>query len=338
MESIMIKIDLVTGFLGSGKTTFIRRYANYLIGKDLRIGIVENDYGAINVDALLMQGLPEDKCDVEMVIGGDPDCHRRRFRAKLISMGMLGYDRIIVEPSGIYDADEFFDVLNEEPLDRWYEAGSVIAIADATLPEDLSHESDYLLVSQVADAGKVVLSRAQEASPEDMARTVRHINRALGTFQCKRRFYLPENAGDARPSDILLIKDWSDFTDEDFETIAHAGVSHSAHVKIPVERRNAYDSLFAFHVHLTENELRDKVASLIHDPSCGHIIRVKGFVPDGGKWIEINANGENIETSRCDSGQEVLIIIGENINEEAVRTKYFSEVRKTVLEHHTEDN
>ena len=43
-----------------------------------------------------------------MVSGGcDADCHRRRFKTKLIAMGMCGYDRVIVEPSGIFDVDEF---------------------------------------------------------------------------------------------------------------------------------------------------------------------------------------------------------------------------------------
>ena len=58
-------------------------------------------------------------------------------------MGMRGFDRVIVEPSGIYDVDEFFDTLQEEPLDEWYEIGSVIAIVDAKLEETLSPASDY---------------------------------------------------------------------------------------------------------------------------------------------------------------------------------------------------
>ena len=49
----MIQIDLITGFLGSGKTTFIRKYAKYLIDQGLNIGILENDFGAVNVDAML---------------------------------------------------------------------------------------------------------------------------------------------------------------------------------------------------------------------------------------------------------------------------------------------
>ena len=41
----MVKIDLITGFLGSGKTTFIKKYAKYLIDSGANIGILENDYG-----------------------------------------------------------------------------------------------------------------------------------------------------------------------------------------------------------------------------------------------------------------------------------------------------
>ena len=41
----MVKIDLITGFLGSGKTTFIKKYAKYLIDQGLNIGILENDFG-----------------------------------------------------------------------------------------------------------------------------------------------------------------------------------------------------------------------------------------------------------------------------------------------------
>ena len=52
----MVKIDLITGFLGSGKTTFIKKYAKYLIDQGLNIGILENDFGAVNVDMMLLLG------------------------------------------------------------------------------------------------------------------------------------------------------------------------------------------------------------------------------------------------------------------------------------------
>ena len=143
----MVKIDLITGFLGSGKTTFIKKYAQYLMSQGFHIGILENDYGAVNVDMMLLKDLEGENCELEMIAGGcDADCHRRRFRTKLIAMGMCGYDRVIVEPSGIYDVDEFFDVLRDDPIDRWYEIGNVITVVDAKLEEKLSDEADLSLI------------------------------------------------------------------------------------------------------------------------------------------------------------------------------------------------
>ena len=176
----MVKIDLITGFLGSGKTTFIKKYAKYLLDKGMNIGILENDFGAVNVDMLLLQDLMGDNCELEMISGGcDKETHRRRFRTKLIAMGMCGYDRVIVEPSGIYDVDEFFDVLHDEPLDKWYEIGNVITIVDAKLEPELSEEADYLLASEAANAGSIILSRAEEATKEQIENTIEHLNLSL---------------------------------------------------------------------------------------------------------------------------------------------------------------
>ena len=104
----MIKVDLITGFLGSGKTTFMKKYAEYLIEKGMNIGILENDHGAVNVDMMLLNDLEGEHCELEMIAGGcDRETHRRRFKTKLIAMGMCGYDRVLIEPSGIFDVDEF---------------------------------------------------------------------------------------------------------------------------------------------------------------------------------------------------------------------------------------
>ena len=73
----MVKVDLITGFLGSGKTTFIKKYARYLMEQGQNIGILENDFGAINVDMMLLRELEGENCELEMVAGGcDKDCYR----------------------------------------------------------------------------------------------------------------------------------------------------------------------------------------------------------------------------------------------------------------------
>ena len=50
------------------------------------------------------------------------------------------------------------DVYKRQPLDRWYQIGNVITVVDASLEKTLSKEADYVLASEVANAGCVLLS------------------------------------------------------------------------------------------------------------------------------------------------------------------------------------
>lgn len=63
----MTTIDLITGILGAGKTTFIRKYATDLLAQGKKIAILENDFGAVNVDRMMLQDLQSDRCKVEMI-------------------------------------------------------------------------------------------------------------------------------------------------------------------------------------------------------------------------------------------------------------------------------
>ncbi|MBR1390300.1 MAG: GTP-binding protein [Lachnospiraceae bacterium] len=313
----MVTIDLITGFLGSGKTTFIKKYAKYLMDCGEHLCILENDYGAVNVDMMLLQELRGDQCELEMVAGGcDYDCHKRRFKTKLISMGMSGYDRALVEPSGIFDVDEFFDALYEEPLDRWYQIGNVIAIVDARLEKDLSKESDYLLASQLANAGMTVLSRAQEVKETEIADTIGHINRAMEQVHCSRRF---------EPGKEMLCKDWSRFDEQDWQTVSRCGYETADYVKLPIHEENGYSTLYYMNVRMTEQELRKRTGQLLQDHSCGRIFRIKGFLRvDEGRWIELNATQQEINIRPIGAGQEVLIVIGEKLAEEKIRAYWES--------------
>ena len=278
----MVKIDLITGFLGSGKTTFIKKYAKYLIDSGKNIGILENDYGAVNVDMMLLQDLMGDQCELEMVSGGcDKDCHRRRFKTKLIAMGMCGYDRVIVEPSGIFDVDEFFDALREDPLDKWYEIGNVIAIADAGLPEQMSKDAEYLLGSEAADAGLVFVSKLDESSKEQ--------------------------------SDTILphIKD-------DWNRILTGGYHTESWQKRDVEDDKSFSSLSFMNLPLTKEQILNAATQILGDPSCGHVHRIKGFLetPDG--WFELNATAAQRQLNPIANGQQIIIVIGEGLNKEKI--------------------
>lgn len=348
----MIKIDLITGFLGAGKTTFIRKYAKYLMDSGKNIGILENDFGAVNVDMMMLQDLMGDQCELEMISGGcDPETHRRRFKTKLISMGMCGYDRILVEPSGIFDVDEFFDILHEEPLDRWYAPGSVITIVDANLEEEMSEEENYILASEAASAGKIVFSKigknlktekeTEMAKGESATRESReismvlaHINMALKQIKCKRVIQKED----------CLCKSWDELTETDFQDLMSVGYTPENYQKLDFEQDSVFESLYFLNKKITVENMKKAAEELFQNPDCGHIFRIKGFLntsykeeimtenkmadetkkANGAKtekmgfWEEFNATHENISIQPVKEGQEVLIMIGAGLKQEKI--------------------
>lgn len=304
----MIKIDLITGFLGAGKTTFLKKYARYLLEQGLNIGILENDFGAVNVDMMLLKDLEGDHCELEMVSGGcDADCHRRRFKTKLIAMGMCGYDRVLVEPSGIFDVDEFFDELREEPLDQWYEIGSVIAVVDAGLEPELSREEEYVLASEVADAGCVILSRSHLVPEEKQKETIAHINRSMEQVKCSRRF-----------EQEIINKDWDFLTDADFEQIRNSGYVMADFAKLGFQKEEVFSSLSFLNVQIDEKKLRKIVEQLFASTEAGQVLRVKGFWQQDGQWMELNATSRSMTVGPVPAGQQVLIVIGENLSRDVI--------------------
>lgn len=322
----MTKVDLITGFLGSGKTTFIRKYVKYLLNKGERVCILENDYGAINVDMMLLSDLESENCGLEMVAGGcDYDCHRRRFKTKLITMAMLGYNRVIIEPSGVFDVDEFFDILHEEPLDRLYEIGNVIAIVKADLEEDMSLEADYMLAGQIAEAGMVLLSRTQEVSREQCKKSVAHINDALKKVKCHRifTFKTDEKVLDSRTkladkgdnySYDLIATNWDELTKADYEVIENSGFkTYSYEKKISMDD-NGFDALFFMNLDMDLKMINAAIEKLFSDSNVGRVIRVKGFANENDNWYEINATKKELSVKPISDGQDVIIVIGENLD------------------------
>jgi G3E family GTPase len=299
---------LITGFLGSGKTTFLKMYVNYLLSKGLKVGIIENDYGAVNVDMMLLSELMDSGCEVETIAGAcDLDCHKRRFKTKLIAMGMQNFDRVVIEPSGIFDADEFFDILHEDPLDRWFEIGSVIAIADVLTDDNTSDNSSYISASQTANAGVVIFSKTQLTDKNRINAKIKEINSALKKAKCERIL----NA------DEIIAKDWNDINADDFERIRTCGYKIHDYEKSNTE--DAYNSVYFLNQSFTADRIKAISEKLFSNKNLGKIYRIKGFFKENGQWFELNATENQFDLQPIKIGQDVVIIIGEKLDEEKIR-------------------
>lgn len=84
--------------------------------------------------------------------------------------------------------------------------------------------------------------------------------------------------------------------------------------------REGFASLYFMELKDSAKELKEAVEKMMPDPECGHIFRVKGFVKDaGGNWMRLNAAGHEINIQPIPEGQEVVIVIGENLKEDRIR-------------------
>ena len=299
----MVKVDLITGFLGAGKTTFLLKYAKYLIDNGENVCILENDYGPVNVDMMLLDSL---NCDREMISGGcDFECHQRRFRTKLITMGIKGYTRVIIEPSGIFEPDEFLDLLYEEPLDSLYEIGNIFCIYDINT-KDLSYESRYILASEASVSSKLIVSKRENNELVNLY----YINNILKEFNSNKRF----TNNDVYYTNNLKIED-----------IINSGYSNFDHIKIPVNKDNNYDSLYFLDINIDLNQINKYKEELFNNNIYGNVVRIKGFILNNDKWISINYTRNENNIINVKLGQKVIIVIGEDLNKELINKLFNGE-------------
>ncbi|MBM6880625.1 GTPase (G3E family) [[Clostridium] spiroforme] len=300
-----MKIDLITGLLGAGKTSFLKYYAAYLLSQGEKIGIIENDFGAVNIDMMLLQEL-QDRCEIEMIAGGDRASYLRRFKTKLIAMKMRGLDRIIVEPSGLFDVDEFFDLLHDEPLNQWYELNSIIALIDGQALSSLDTDLKEIFISQLLPAGQIIVTRKEKNDREVICDKI-------NSWLLPYHYQLSAKE--------LLCLDVHDLTDLQLQQLSQCGYQLRGIMRRQHPVFDQYETLYIMDKSYPLSDMIQRIKEMMDNQNCGKIRRIKGFVNDGG-WIEINATPQQIHTNTVTKGQKVLIIIGEKLNKEKIMT-YF---------------
>lgn len=312
----MTRVDLITGFLGAGKTTFIRRYLSHL--EDQSVLIIENEFGSIGVDAGFLSKTHE---DVEDLSGVCMCCRGRdQFIAMLVDAAARGYDRVLVEPSGIYDVDEFFGVMDDPRVAAGCQVGSILTIVDARVPEQLSEASKSLMFSQLMAAGAVVFSKTQLAPPGAEKSTLSWLNGLIAAHGGSHRL------GSA---DICSV-DWDALTDEDFARLRDCGCRREAHPRQTVNHDEIYESTLLAGWCADERDMRDRLHALMSQPRFGLVIRAKGHLRDARKnWYEVNCTrGELSLRPAPDIRRGVLVVIGQSLNNDALNALFPPRPRK----------
>ena len=161
-----IPLHLITGFLGSGKTTFLRHLLDYCLGNGLKPAIMMNEYGDINIDGTLLRGQGYSVREMTngcicCTIGGT-------LGLALQDVAALRPDVILLEATGLADPVELIDQATKEEVLPLVCLASLVAILDPINFERLSDELHAGIRSQTEMADFVLLNKRDLADSDTL--------------------------------------------------------------------------------------------------------------------------------------------------------------------------
>ena len=164
----MLKIDIVSGFLGAGKTTFIERLLKTKL-KDEKVVLIENEYGEVSVDTDILK---DTKIEIRELSQGCICCSLVGDFSKSLKTIIDTYnpDRILIEPSGVGKLSDIIKAVADTGLQE--NVNSLVCLVDAKKAKMYERNFGEFFVDQIESAHTVILSRTDIAKEEVIATAV----------------------------------------------------------------------------------------------------------------------------------------------------------------------
>lgn len=174
-------IILIGGFLGSGKTTFIRQLAQYLVNQHSKTVIIENEAGEVGIDD---QFLAREGFQVKEVMGGCICCTLTADLTLAVNNIEVEFhpNWLIIETTGLAKPEKVIGTLRRygQGIDSIY----TVIIVDAGRWPELMEIMPQLINAQVGEADLVVVNKIDEIGPDgDLRKVIAEIAEVNGRAQ-----------------------------------------------------------------------------------------------------------------------------------------------------------
>jgi putative photosynthetic complex assembly protein 2 len=279
-------VDVVAGFLGAGKTTYIRRL---LASADpaVRTMVLVNDFGALGIDGSLLSG---HGADVVELPNGCVCCSLSNDLARQLTsiIHRFAPSRVIIEPSGVADVASLMAVLNRPDLRRHVGALRVCTVIDAG-----AFLADYarmhrFLAAQATLANAIIVNKIDVADSADLPvieASLRQLN-PDATIQ-RARQGLVQAAGFDHPASLRPAS-------------LHPGAASNGHAGRPGHTQQSHDykehglGFTAWSARLSDGCQLQRLQELLEHVAggaYGQVERVKGIARAGGGWVHFDVAG-----------------------------------------------
>jgi len=162
----MTKIDVVSGFLGAGKTTLIKKLLKEALDGSKTV-LIENEFGEIGIDGGFLK---ESGIEIKEMNSGCICCSLVGDFGSSLKEVIETYapERILIEPSGVGKLSDVLKAVENVAADLDVQVNSAVAVVDASKAKMYIKNFGEFFINQIAFAGTVILSRTDKVSQEKL--------------------------------------------------------------------------------------------------------------------------------------------------------------------------
>lgn len=167
----MTKIDIISGFLGAGKTTFIKKMLKEAFSGE-QVVLIENEFGEIGIDGGFLK---EAGIEIREMNSGCICCSLVGDFGKSLKEVVDTYhpDRILIEPSGVGKLSDVIKAVQDVQDEIEAELNSFTTVVDVTKCRLYKKNFGEFFSNQIEYAGAIILSRTDKAKPEKVEESVK---------------------------------------------------------------------------------------------------------------------------------------------------------------------
>ena len=344
----MVKINVISGFLGAGKTTLIKKLLTGSLRNE-KVVLLENEYGEIGIDGGFMKdaGITVTELNAGCIcctLAGD-------FQAAVDQLiDTYHPDRILVEPTGVGKLSEILSAVEKaKTRHSEIEVGGSATVVDAGKCRMYMKNFGEFFLDQVKSASTVIFSRTQLLSPDRVEKSRQLIAEAhpdariiTTPWDDMEPDFILEVIENGKPIWFAPLEDDDDDEEDEHEHHHHDhdhdddehehhhhdhdhGHEHHHHHHHHGEGEHDADEVFG-NIGLEtaqryeKDEIREILSKLSDEEEYGRILRAKGILQNAaGEWFQFDyVPGEiDLRDGSADyTGR--LCVIGADLNEKAL--------------------
>lgn len=337
----MIKIDIISGFLGAGKTTLIKKlFQNGFNGE--KVVLIENEFGDISIDSGFLK---DSGVKIKEINAGCICCSLvGDFETAIKDLvNQFHPDRIIIEPSGVGKLSDIINAVEKVKLSE-LQLNILATVVDGKKAKMYLKNFGEFFLNQIEAANTVIISKTENLSEEQIDELINiikehneHANIITTSISMLSSETLLKTLESHRGTEEIIKQAEHDHDccchhhDEDEEEHEHHHHEHDedGHECCCHHHHHDADEVFtSWGIETAKSVSKEELSNFLNslnDESLGLIVRCKGILKakDNEKWYYFDYVSGEIEIRLGEpdyTGR--IVVIGSKINEEKISSMF----------------